>query len=476
MQISTAATARAGSIFSASVRQFGTVFYGALQRGHSGNRLARWPRRLLSPGRCAYVRAMGAVSPWSEFRRGWKPLAAAVVAKAFSFGTIPIYVVGVFTVPLGEAFGWSRAEVTFSFTVATFTSASLSALVGWLCDRFGARPLVMVGTAGYGLGMAIIGLSTGWLYGYYAAWSVATMLGMGASAIALSRLVAGWFERKRGLALGIMLMGSGLTAFAAPPFVATLIENFNWRAGYFGLSAAILLIGVPVVVAGLRDAPARPASADASAPAAASGSGAAPGSRARGFRLAFESRAFWLMSIAFCAATFGIAGLISSFNPILRDAGYGAEQAGALTGLVGLFVMVGRLGVGYLLDKLWAPGLTFVALAFGAIACGLLILPALPVWLVVVAAFCLGLAAGAEWDALSYLAAREFGLESYGRVYSLLVIGVAVITAISPPIFGYAFDQTGSYRSLLLLSLVLMVLGPALLLLLRRGKADSQAD
>lgn len=412
---------------------------------------------------------MNSVSPWDEFRAGWKPLASAVIGKAFSFGTIPIYVVGVFTVPLGEAFGWSRAEVTFSFTVATFTSASLSPLVGWLCDRFGSRPLVIAGTVGYGLGMAIIATSSDWLLRYYTSWSLATMLGVGASAIALTRFVAGWFERKRGLALGIMLMGSGLTAFAAPPFVASLIENFDWRAGYLGLSAAILLIGVPVVVAGMRDAPKKPAPASTSGTADAS-AGGAPVQRPSGFRLAFESRAFWLMSIAFCAATFGIAGLISSFNPILRDVGYGAAQAGALTGLIGLFVMVGRLGVGYLLDKMWAPGLTFVALACGAITCGLLILPALPVWLVVVAAFCLGLAAGAEWDALSYLAAREFGLESYGRVYSLLVVGVAVITAISPPIFGYAFDQTGSYRSLLLLSMVLLVLGPALLLFLKRGR------
>ena len=412
---------------------------------------------------------MNSVSPWDEFRVGWKPLASAVIGKAFSFGTIPIYVVGVFTVPLGEAFGWSRAEVTFSFTVATFTSASLSPLVGWLCDRFGSRPLVIAGTVGYGLGMAIIATSSDWLLRYYASWSLATMLGVGASAIALTRFVAGWFERKRGLALGIMLMGSGLTAFAAPPFVASLIENFDWRAGYLGLSAAILLIGVPVVVAGMRDAPKKTAPASMAGADDASNGGATV-QRPSGFRLAFESRAFWLMSIAFCAATFGIAGLISSFNPILRDVGYGAAQAGALTGLIGLFVMVGRLGVGYLLDKMWAPGLTFVALACGAITCGLLILPSLPVWLVVVAAFCLGLAAGAEWDALSYLAAREFGLESYGRVYSLLVVGVAVITAISPPIFGYAFDQTGSYRSLLLLSVVLLVLGPALLLFLKRGR------
>ncbi len=398
---------------------------------------------------------MSSISPWNEFRRGWKPLASAFVGKAMSFGTVPIYVVGVFTVPLGEAFGWSRAEVTFSFTVATFTSASLSPLIGWLCDRFGSRPLVIIGTAGYGVGMLIIGLSSDWLLHYYASWSLATMLGVGASAIALTRFVAGWFDRKRGLALGIMLMGSGLTAFAAPPFVSALIESYSWRAGYFGLSAAILLIGVPVILLGFKEAP-------KSRQQVRGSSG--------GFRLALRSRAFWLMSIAFCAATFGLAGLISSFAPILRDAGYGIAEAGLLTGLIGIFVMVGRLGVGYLLDHIWAPGLTFVALAAGAITCGLLTLPELPVWIVVCAAFCLGLSAGAEWDALSYLAAREFGLKSYGRVYSLLVVGVAVITAISPPIFGNTFDQQGSYRQVLLISMVLLVLGPALLLFLKRGR------
>jgi len=402
---------------------------------------------------------MNSVSPWNEFRRGGIPLGAAVIGKAFSFGTIPIYVVGVFTIPLVEAFGWTRGEIAFSFTVATFTSASLSALVGWLCDRYGSRPLVLVGTIGYAIGMAIIATSSDWLLRYYASWSLATMLGVGASAIALTKFVAGWFERKRGLALGIMLMGSGLTAATAPPFVATLIENFNWRAGYLGLSAAILLVGVPVIFFWFREAPRKQSAA-----------GHAAATRSTGFRLAVESRAFWLMSIAFCAATFGIAGLISSFAPILEDAGYSRVQAGTLTGLIGIFVMVGRLGVGYLLDYIWAPGLTFVALCFGAVTCGLLTLPELSVWMVVLAAFCLGVSAGAEWDALSYLTAREFGLKSYGRVYSLLVISVAVITAISPPIFGNTFDQQGSYRQVLLISMVLLVLGPALLLFLKRGR------
>ena len=417
---------------------------------------------------------MNQISPWGEFRRGWRPLGSAVIGKAFSFGTIPIYVVGVFTIPLGEAFGWSRAQVTFSFTVATITSACLSPLIGWLCDRYGSRPLVIVGTVGYGLGMAIIATSSDWILRYYASWSLATMLGVGASAIALTRFVAGWFERKRGMALGIMLMGSGLTAFAIPPFVATLIDNFSWRAGYFGLSAVILLVGVPVIFLWFKEAPRKTLerSADASDGPAVSN----PGKRSSGFRLAVESPAFWLMSIAFCAATFGLAGLISSFAPILEDAGYGREQAAALTGLIGLFVMFGRLSVGYLLDYLWAPGLTFVALAFGAVTCGLLTLPVLPVWMVVCAAFCLGLSAGAEWDALSYLTAREFGLKSYGRVYSLLVISVAFVTAVSPPIFGYTFDQQGSYGQALLISMVLMVIGPALLLFLGRGKPVSERD
>ncbi len=415
---------------------------------------------------------MSPVSPWSEFRRSWRPLGAALIGKMFSFGTIPIYLVGVFTIPLGEAFGWSRAEVALSFTIATMTAASLAPLIGWLCDRYGARSLVIWGTVGYGLGMAIIGTSSDWLLRYYASWSLATILGMGASSIALTRFVVGWFERKRGLALGILLSGSGLTALSIPPFVATLIENFNWRAGFFGISAVILLLGVPVLFLGFKDAPRKQpehSSNENEAPARAGH--IKPSS---GFRLALRSRTFWLMSIAFCCATFGLAGLISSFIPILEDAGYARAQAAWLTGLIGLFILVGRLGAGFLLDYLWAPGLVFVALVFGAASCGLLTLPELPVWMVVCAASCLGVSAGAKFAALPFMIAREFDLASYGRVYSLIMICQAFVTAAGPPIFGLNFDLQGSYHRVLLLSMVLLVLGPALLLFLKRGKADSQ--
>ena len=412
-------------------------------------------------------------SPWSEFRRGWRPLGAALVGKVFSFGTIPIYLVGVFTIPLGEAFGWSRVEVALSYTIATMTAASLAPLIGWLCDRYGARPLVIWGTVGYGLGMAIIGTSGDRLLLYYVSWSLATVLGMGASSIALTRFVAGWFERKRGLALGILLSGSGVAALILPPFVATLIESFDWRAGYFGLSALIFLVGVPVLYLGFKDEPRKqperpfsehkaPARADQVKPIS-------------GFRLAVRSRTFWIMAVAFCCATFGFSGLVSSFAPILEDAGYARSQAAALSGLIGLFIVVGRVGAGYLLDYLWAPGLTFVALTIGAAACGLLGLPALPVWMVVCAAFCLGVSAGAKFAALPFMIAREFDLASYGRVYSLIMICQAFVTASGPPIFGLTFDLQGSYLPVLLLSMALLVFGPALLLLLRRGKGDARA-
>lgn len=414
---------------------------------------------------------MSPAGTWSEFRRGWRPLGAALIGKVFSFGTIPVYLVGVLTNPLGEAFGWSRAEVALSFTVATMTAASLAPLVGWLCDRYGARPLVIWGTVGYGLGMAIIGTSSGWLPRFYASWSIATVLGMGASSIALTRFVAGWFERKRGFAFGILLSGSGLAALFIPPFVAILMEHFNWRAGFFGVSALILLVGVPILILGLKDAPRKPPERPPEENEAPAGAGRAGPSS--GFRLAVRSRTFWIMAIAFCSATFGLSGLISSFAPILEDAGYARPQAAALFGLIGLFIMAGRVGGGYLIDYVWAPGLAFVALAIGAAACGLLTLPALPVWTVVCAAACLGVSAGAKFAALPYMIAREFDLASYGRVYSLIMICQAFITASSPVIFGLTFDRQGSYIPVLLPAMALLVLGPALLLFLGRVKAES---
>ena len=445
---------------------------------------------------------MTSISPWSELRRGRMPLFASLIAKAMSYGTVPIYIVGVFTLPLGAAFGWSRGQVALGFTLVTLTSATLAPLVGWLCDRYGARRLAILGTTGFGLGVFLVGLtgspqldflgralasparllgmSDPLLLQYYVSWVLATAMGVGSSAIILTRFVVGWFKGARGLALGIMLTGSGLTAVCAPPLVARLIENFDWRAGYFGLSAVILFVGVPVVAFWLRDSPfdGKPAAAEAPTQAQSSGENrlsSGPSKRATGgFRMALGSRSYWILLAAFCCGAFGLAGLIASFSPILQDAGYSLSQAGGLAGLIGVFVIVGRLGVGYLLDRLWAPGVAFVTLSFGALTCGLLALPELPTAVVVMAAFGLGIAAGAEWDALSYLTAREFGLASYGRVYSLAVMGVAYITAVGPPAFGWTFDLLGTYRPVLFVSMVLFVAGPAMLLLLQRGPGAAE--
>ena len=430
------------------------------------------------------------------------PLFASLIAKAMSYGTIPIYIVGVFTLPLGAAFGWSRGQVALGFTLVTLTSATLAPLVGWLCDRYGARRLAILGTTGFGLGVFLVGLtgspqldflgralasparvlgmSDPSLLQYYLCWVLATAMGVGSSAIILTRFVVGWFKGARGLALGIMLTGSGLTAVCAPPFVSRLIDTFDWRAGYFGLSAVMLFVGVPVVALWLRDSPFGGKLAAAETPKQAQSSGenrlsSGPSKRATGgFRMALGSRSYWILLAAFCSGAFGLAGLIASFSPILQDAGYSLKQAGDLAGLIGVFVIVGRLGVGYLLDRLWAPGVAFVTLSCGALACGLLALPELPAAAVVLAAFCLGLAAGAEWDALSYLTAREFGLASYGRVYSLVVMGVAYITAVGPPAFGWTFDLLGTYRPVLFVSMALFVAGPAMLLLLQRGPGAAE--
>ena len=88
------------------------------------------------------------------------------------------------------------------------------------------------------------------------------------------------------------------------------------------------------------------------------------------------------------------------------------------------------------------------------------------------AAACLGLSAGAKFAALPYMIAREFDLASYGRVYSLIMICQAFITASSPVIFGLTFDRQGSYLPVLLPAMALLVLGPALLLTLGRRKAE----
>jgi len=390
----------------------------------------------------------------SEMRRSWTIVLASTVGMLMGVSALPFYTLGVFAKPILGEFGWSRGQYQGAF-LTMIVGAATAPFVGSLCDRFGVRRIALTSTVAFALAFAGIGLVTNSsIESFYAAWLVMAVVAQGTGPLAWTRLIGGWFSTQRGLALGISLMGSGIAGFIAPPIATALIAAVGWRETYVILGATVLAIGWPTLWLLLRDPPVPHVSTSVSTPNHVS------------LKAALATYRFWIIAVAFCIFAFGIAGVISNLIPLLTDRGPAAAQAAAYASTVGLAVISGRVLVGYLMDKVWAPGIAFVVLAAPAASCLALATVPLHGIEITAALIIVGFAAGAEFDMMAFLAARYFGLTHYGKIYGVLYAIFFMGAALAPAVFGRSFDVHRSYVFILSMVAAATVAGACSLLLL----------
>lgn len=406
----------------------------------------------------------------AEFKRGWTIIVVAAIGMAFGLSALPIYSIGTFTKPISEAYGWSRAEVQAIYFWMTVGNLIAAPVLGWLIDQQGVRRVALYSIVGTSMGYAALGLATGPLWSFYVVGFVTAVIGVGTVPITWSRVVVDWFDVARGRALGLALSGTGFAAMLIPPYAAWIIETWGWRAAFVGLAALPALLAFPAAYFLLHD---RTGSAarkiEDKAPAPVETEGLDFWTVARGYR-------FWALNIIFFSIGVCIAGLIAALVPMLTDAGMATGTAATIASVVGAAVIVGRIGTGYLIDRFWAPGVGLILLSLPAISC--LILASGGAANVPAAIFCaalIGLAAGAEFDLMSFLVSQYFGQRRYGIIYSCLYAVFKISAGIGAPLFGFAFDTTGSYNTILYLAVGLFIGSSALLLALGKYPVKGQS-
>lgn len=396
---------------------------------------------------------------WPGFRAeaaagGGPVIVGASIGVAFGLTSLPFYTIGVFAGPISAEFGWSRAEVQSGLAAMMLGTLISAWFVGATIDRFGARRVAIVSQLGLAAGLCGLSMTGPDVRGWQAAWLVMAFLGIGTSPITWTRGVAGWFDRGRGLALGLTLMSTGVVGFALPPLLVVVVEVWGWRFAYLALAASIVVVAMPLVLLLFREP--RPAAIER-----VNHSGLTVVEALRG-------RQFWVILVAFALVAGSVAGLVVSLIPMLVDRELTMQAAAAYASLVGLAVIAGRVIIGILVDRVWAPGVACVALILPAFACLLLADgPAVPASFAA-AALMIGFAAGAEFDLLAYLCARYFGMRSYGRIYALQWVPFSASAGLVPVAFGIVRDQTGSYDLALHFAAVGLAIGALLLLMLGR--------
>jgi len=304
----------------------------------------------------------------------------------------------------------------------------------------------------------------GSIWSLYIGCMLLAWAGLGTLQITWTHLVNLWFERNRGLALALTLSGTGIAAIVMPPLITSMTQKWGWQAGFVAMALMATVLAIPLVFFWMT------ASGSGKVINAGSAGSEAPAQSSSGivFREGCRSRKFWACNIALTLVVSAILGIVTNGIPLMRFRGISAMEASQIFSSFGISLILGRVVVGYLVDRLWAPGVAAVTLALPALGCVLFGMAGSNGPLLVLATLLVGMGAGAEFDLAAFLVARYFGLRDYGRLFGLHLGMITAGAAASPLLFGVMFKMTGSYVALLSYCTVCFIIGPLLLLTLGR--------
>lgn len=405
------------------------------------------------------------VSTYAEFRFGWPVVVASAIGIGLGMSPLPFYTIGVFAGPLAQEFGWGIDQVMLALAFFTVAAVISSPVVGQLTDRYGPRRVALTSIVLFSITMMSFALQNGSMMMWLGTWSVLAFTGAGTLPITWTRAVNSWFFRKRGLALGFSLIGTGLFGLLAKQYAFFLIQLVGWRWAYVGVGALPLLIAWPVAFWLFRDTTDPKV---ASKVAQMEQHTEKRKVRHGGLTLlqATKDWRFWLLAYSFVPISFAVGGPIPNLETMLGNKGFSPDDAVTLASLIGVAVIIGRVAGGFLLDHFPAPAVAAIILSLPALATFMLAQSDLDFAYAAMAIMILGAAAGVEYDLMAYLVSRYFGLLHYAAIYGALYGFFALGAGFGPAVFGAFYESDGNYDAILLISSVLFVVGAVPLLLL----------
>ena len=466
-----------------------------------------------------------------EFRQGWPVVSAAAVGVGLGLSPLPFYTIGIFIPPLLREFGpmgWTPGDILNALAIYTLGAFAASPFIGILAQKFGARLVAMISIITFSLSMMALSLNTGSKSLYVVLWLILAFAGAGTLPITFTRPVANWFDKNRGIALGIALIATGVYGALAKYFAQHIVQLSDWRMAYIALGCLPLAIALPINWLSLRDIADEPASqakivrfkvpilliaiAGTLGLIAVVMREVIPLIQQNGIRLEYimafffagltlvppglmmfrdirkappmralndEQRTlpgltlkealstwrFWLLAICFVPISYSVGAIIPNIERVLTAAQFDMNSAVGLATLTGLAVLGGRIIGGILIDRFWAPGVAFIFLASPAFALWLLAQPGLDANAATIAILMIGFGAGVEYDFMAYMVTKYFGMRSYSAIYGAIYGFFALGAGLGPRIMTELADANGWAPTLVQAGIILFVSTLPLLLL-----------
>jgi MFS family permease len=397
--------------------------------------------------------------PWLVIGTVWVTLAIAS-GLYFSFP--------VFFVALVEEFGWSRGATAAAFSISSVVQGVISPLVGMLVDRLGPRRVMLGGACLLGVACTLSSRITS-LGSLYLMVGVLAAIGVCAvSWVPSGALIARWFTERRGSMMGLAFSGMGAGVLVMGPLAQWLIAGHGWRTAYLVLGVGTLVVLIPLIGVGIREAPAPPPRrSDAPEPVTARDARDEVGD-------ALRTRAFWALFFAYLCTPLAVFSVVTHSVAFAVDHGFPRLFVAGIFGLTGLLSVVGRISFGFAADRIGRA--TSATISYGCTAAGTLCLLSLEVWphpaALYAYALLFGLGFGARGPIITAIASQLFPGRRFGVIYGFLSVGNGIGGGVAPWFGGFVHDVTGSYRIAFLIAMSFCAVGSACFWLARPTRRE----
>ena len=399
---------------------------------------------------------------------GWW-MVGALYLIVLNTGGMGFYCFPVFVQSLIDEFGWTMTQISAAAALWAIVYGFSGPVIGILIARFGVMKTM--------LGAAVISSLT--LVGYAsirALWMLyAIMFGAG-FAIAGTTLVpaqtaiTNWFNKYRGRAMSLMMLGIGSGGFLLPPLNEYLIRTLGWRQTWLVAFGVTWLLVIPLIVVFVRT---KPSELGLLPDGAAVGEGSASDVSGLPVKQAIASATFWLIFATYVLQLMGLSAMNFHFVPyLIQEAHYTPQQAASFLGFTVLLSIPGRLLFGWMADRI-SPAVVLaivgILLAFGPSLLEVLFVKmglenVYLLWLYTVP-YGLGIAGNAV--VLPLLVSRCFGVLHFSKIMGLVMSGFAIGIVVGIPGAGKIFDATGSYESAFLACIVIFLASSVLVMTIK---------
>ena len=384
---------------------------------------------------------------------GWW-IVAACFLLAFLFAGAGFYSFSIFIKPLENEFGWDRAAISLTMSIHFILGGLMGPFVGKLTQLYGPKKVMSFSAIGSGACFMLVSLTRSLWY-FYTIYACLALMLCGMGVITITTLLANWFEKRRGTATGMALVGISAGGLILAPVMGLITTSFGWRTSYLFLGLLVWFAALPVIRLLIKDSPAEigvapdgensnPSSSQAPLPGSA-GTDSQSIPEGWSYRDAIHSRAFRCISVSFFLASLAQMGILQHQVPMIVDTGVTEATAATALGMTAGIGGLGKLSFGRISEILPFRYAVMLCFALQAMAVFSLIHThtMAMVWVYVLI---FGFSMGGIVVLLPLTVGNFFGLASFSVILGMLWFINALGGAIGTYASGLIYDFLGSYR------------------------------